>query len=118
MNDVINDRITAMIDALFPDGEGRVGRARVETALKSVAQVAFREGESGVLLSLLTVEDVAAQLGVNVQRVRAIAKVKHERFGIGWKVPGSRGTWLFLPREVELLRPGAPGRPRSARTDE
>jgi hypothetical protein len=55
---------------------------------------------------LLTAADVAAILGVSDRRVRALAK----RRNIGWQVPNTR-IWLFRPYEVELLKPGKPGRP-------
>jgi hypothetical protein len=107
---VIDERISGAVEALLPLGSGTATAHRLETVLRQVAQVAFREGESHALLSLLTVEDVAAQLGVTPQRVRAIARAR-QHLGIGWQVPGSK-TWLFRPHEVELLRPGSPGRPR------
>ena len=53
---------------------------------------------------LLTVEDVAEMFGITPRRVRAIARNRHARFGIGWQVPGTN-NWLFRPGEVELLRP-------------
>jgi hypothetical protein len=88
-----------------------MSETRLRTALSQVAQVAFSAGESYALLSLMTVDEVAAQLGVSVRRVRAIAKIKHEQFGIGYQVPNT-SQWLFRPSEVESLRPGKSGRPR------
>ncbi|HHW13514.1 MAG TPA: hypothetical protein GXX28_01100 [Firmicutes bacterium] len=113
---VINDRISGAVEALLPHGTGTVTAHRLEKVLRDVAEVAFREGESYALLSLLTVDDVARELGVTPARVRALAKARHDRFGIGWQVPGSR-TWLFRPEEIELLRPGRPGRPWPSRED-
>jgi hypothetical protein len=110
---IIDDRINDLVDTLLPNGAGTLTSHRLQYALSTVAQVAFSQGESYALLSLLTVEDVAARLGVTPQRVRAIAKARHH-LGIGWQVPGSR-TWLFRPQEVELLRPGRPGRPKAER---
>jgi hypothetical protein len=55
---------------------------------------------------LLTASEVAALLGVSDRRVRALAT----RRNVGWQVPNTR-IWLFRPDEVELLRPGKPGRP-------
>lgn len=60
---------------------------------------------------LLTTREVAKLLGISVRRVQALARERHARLGIGWQVPGTR-TWLFRPEEVELLRPGPPGRPK------
>lgn len=86
---------------------------RLRTALSQVAQVAFSAGESYALTSLMTVDEVAEQLGVSVRRVRAIAKIKHEQFGIGYQVPHT-SQWLFRPSEIESLRPGKSGRPRKS----
>ena len=90
-----------------------MSETRLRTALSQVAQVAFSAGESYALTSLLTADDVAAQFNVSVRRVRAIAKIKHEQFGIGWQVTGT-SQWLFRPSEIESLRPGKSGRPRKS----
>lgn len=55
-------------------------------------------------LNYLTTEDMASRLGVSVRRVRALAASRQ----VGWQA--SRGTWIFRPEDVELLRPGKPGR--------
>lgn len=108
---IVNKRIQNAMDAMFPHGVGRASHTAVHHWLDNVAQVAFREGESHALLSLLTVEDMAEMLGVTKRRVRAIAKNRHERFGIGWQVPGTC-QWLFRPEEIEQLRPDEKYRPR------
>jgi len=101
---IVNNRIDSAIDTMFPHGAGQAHHTRVRHWLEDVAQVAFREGGSYATRSLLTVEDVAAVLGVTPRRVRAIAKNLHEPFGIGWHVPGTN-QWLFRPEELETLRP-------------
>lgn len=108
---IVEREITNILEVTFPYGEGRTTRPQVEHALNVIAQKAFSQGESYALLSLLTVRDVAAQLHVSERRVRAIARERHERSGIGWQVPGT-STWLFRPEEVERLQPGTSGRPR------
>lgn len=102
--EVVKTRIETAMDAMFPYGAGRAPHAAVRHHLDSVAQVAFSEGGSYVLGSLLTVEDVAQILKVSTRRVRAIARNRHDRFGIGWQVPGTC-QWLFRPEEIEYLRP-------------
>ena len=108
-------RINNLVESLLPNGAGTISATRLQTALSQVAQVAFSAGSDYALMSLLTVDDVADQLGVSVRRVRAIAKIKHEQFGIGYQVPGTN-QWLFRPSEIESLRPGAVGRPRTQPT--
>ena len=103
--------INSQIESLLPHGAGNISETRLRHAMNIIGQRAFSSGESYALLSLLTVDDVAEQLGVSVRRVRAIAKIKHEQFGVGYKVPKTN-QWLFRPSEIESLRPGAVGRPR------
>ena len=52
----------------------------------------------------LTIEDIAKQFNITPRRARAIAKNRHERFGIGWQVPGTK-QWLFRPEELDQLKP-------------
>lgn len=96
--------IQQAMDAMFPHGAGQTTHQRVRHWLDQIAQVAFNAGESYALLSLLTVEDVAEQFGITPRRVRAIAKNRQDRFGIGWQVPGTN-QWLFRPEEVQHLVP-------------
>lgn len=101
---IVNHQIENAMEAMFPHGAGRAPHIAVQHWLEQVGQVAFREGGSYALLSLLTVEDVAREFGVTPRRVRALARNRHERFGIGWQVPGTN-QWLFRPEEIERLRP-------------
>jgi hypothetical protein len=107
-------KINQLIETILPNGAGTINEQRFRLALEQTAGTAFSAGESYALMSLMTVDDVAEQLGVSVRRIRAIAKIKHDRFGIGYQVPGT-SQWLFRPSEVELLRPGAIGRPRKTK---
>jgi len=108
---IYQQRIDSLTDSLLPNRGGSLSVARLRHALDQVAQVAFSAGQDYALLSLMTADEVAAQLGVSVRRVRAIAKIKHEQFGIGYQVPKT-SQWLFRPSEIEALRPGKSGRPR------
>lgn len=111
MDAMINRRIDDLIDSHLPNGVGTMTEIRLRSALQQVAQVAWQQAETNVLMNLLTIEQAAEMIGVSVRRMRAIAQARHERFGIGWKVPGTRGTWLFRPEEIEGLRPGPSGNP-------
>jgi antitoxin HicB len=59
--------------------------------------------------ALLTAQDVASRLGVTRRRVSALAV----RRGVGRVIGGAR---LFVEADVEALRPGSPGRPRTRPT--
>jgi predicted RNase H-like HicB family nuclease len=58
------------------------------------------------LRTLLTAQDVAAKLGVSRRRVSALAV----RRGVGRVIGGAR---LFAATDIEALRPGPPGRPKT-----
>lgn len=102
--EIVNNQIDAFLDSLFPRGEGHISRHQVGHVVRQVATRAFSEGGNYALASLLTVEDVAERFGVTPRRVRALARNRHERFGIGWQVPGTN-QWLFRPEELEKLQP-------------
>ncbi len=106
-------KIDQMVDQFLPNGAGSINTVRFRHALSQIALIAFSAGESYALLSLMTVEDMARELNISARRIRAIAKVRHERFGVGYQVPGT-SQWLFRPAEIESLRPWAEGRPRKS----
>jgi hypothetical protein len=62
-------------------------------------------GQGYALENLLTIEDIAEQFQISKRRAREIATSRHARFGIGRKIPGKRGQWLFLPDDFEILAP-------------
>lgn len=101
---IVDNQIDQGIAALVPNGAGPVTDRRLRREMDQVAQVAFREGEHYALSNLLTVEEVAERLNVTPRRVRAIARNRHQRFGLGWQVPGTC-QWLFRPEELEHLAP-------------
>jgi len=103
-SEIVHLAIEKAMSALFPHGAGQASHLRVRNALDTVAQTAYREGETNALMNLLTIEEAAERCGVSTRRMRAIAKNRYERFGIGWQVPGTR-QWLFCPGEIDLLRP-------------
>lgn len=108
---VVESQIQKTIETHLPSGAGTMTEAKLRQALEAVAKTAWREAESQVLTSLLTVEDLAEKFGISERRMRIIAVDRHRRFGVGWKTPGRWGAWLFLPSEIEILRPGPPGNP-------
>ena len=58
----------------------------------------------------LTTNQVAAELGVTPQRVRALirsGRLKAKTIG-----EGNRATYLILPADLEAVRDRKPGRPR------
>lgn len=109
---IVERQIADSVDSVMPHGGGTtISEERLRAILKRIAQVAFGQGEIYALLSLMTAQDVADVLGISPRRVRARARVLHERFAIGWQVPGTN-AWLFRPEEIESLRPGPSGRPK------
>ncbi len=94
-------------------GEGRPSPTRLRHALSVLAQRVESATRSHTLLGLRTVDDLAAEFGVSAQRIRALAKHRHERFGVGMKLGKS---WLWSAEEVEAMRPDLTRRPRSGPT--
>lgn len=105
---------TAM-DNMFGNREAvTISRMRVEKILADLAHEVVVSARDGVLMSLQTVNDVAALYGITPQRVRAIAqRLRRSGHPIGWPVQGT-SQWLFLPGEVGRLKPGPTGRPKKS----
>lgn len=104
LNNYVNDRIENAVEQLTPGGVIRpVSPERLRTVLTQLAVYVRDDTANNVLLSLLTVQDIAEELGVSVRRVKAMARHRHERFGVGWQVPGTN-QWLFRPDEVDVFR--------------
>lgn len=107
LQELIERETSTVIDTVMEGLPARtVTEARLRAILTPAMQRVSRDGENYALTSLMTVEDVAAILGISARRVRAIAKNRHERFGTGWQVPGTT-QWLFRPSEIDLLQPDA-----------
>jgi len=108
MGDLMEGAIAKALEALLGDMlGGTVTRQRADHVMRTLAQRVATDTRNEALLSLLSTDDMASQLGVSVRRVRALARAR----GAGWQV--SRGTWVFVPEDVERMRPGPPGRPAS-----
>jgi hypothetical protein len=104
MNEIITRHINQALDALFPYGEGRVGRGRVEHQINQVAQRAYTVGRSDALIGLMTAKDVAEHFRITPRRARALIANRHERFGIGMRIGAS---WLIHRDELDSLEPNA-----------
>lgn len=112
---VVQHEIEKALAALFPHGDGTATAPRVQHVLETVARQAYQHGQNAALMSLLTIDDALAQVNAWLQekgvdpitkrRLVAIARNRHERFGIGWKPKGKTNLWLFRPEEIERLRP-------------
>lgn len=104
MNEMIERHIQQAIDALFPHGEGRTTRNRVEHQLQQIATRAYTIGRSDALLGLMTVQDVAEHFNITPRRARALISNRHDRFGVGMRFGAS---WLIHRDELSSLEPDA-----------
>jgi len=104
-----HQKIQNMIDSLLPFGAGPITDHRLRFALEQVAQTAFSAGKSYGLMNLLTADEAAVELDVSPRRMRAIIKLRHERFGTGRQ---AGKVWLIHRDELDALRPGPEGWPR------
>lgn len=109
-NEIVTQKIADTLDAFLPHGAGTMTALRLQTALAGVAHVAYREGKHDALMGLKTAEQLAEEFSVSPRRMRAIIVAQHDRWATGMKI-GS--TWVVSADEIESVRPGPIGRPRS-----
>ena len=114
-NERINYEIETALDALLQGKPGgTVTRQRLFSVLKRMAQRIASDARNDTLMSLKTSAEVAELYQCSKQAINARAKRLKTRFGdFGWQV--SSGMWIFVPEEVEQLKPGPPGRPPNER---
>lgn len=96
---------------------------RLRHALDQIAQTAFSAGQSYALTSLMDIDATLHEVNrrmvadgrkpISKRRLQAIARDKHDRFGVGYNFSGTN-AWLFRPSEIDSLIPGHPGRPRKS----
>lgn len=109
--------IDNLMASLFPDGPGKVDEAMLRAAIEQAMEIA----EAHTLGSLLDTEQAlvavnqrlekAGRPAISRRRLQAIARVQHDRHGVGYNVTGTN-AWLFRPSEIDSLVPGMAGRPR------
>ena len=100
-----NLHIAQAIDELLNGlGSGLVTEHRLRTVLERMAQRVAVDATTDGLMTLRTADELADELGVSPRRMRAIIRNRHDRFGVGWQVPGTN-QWLVRPSEIENLRP-------------
>jgi|GEM_PF-1618277 hypothetical protein len=115
---LIDSEVQKLIDTVMPNGGGAtLTEHRLRYVLEKISKISFETGHSYALLSLMTSDQVALEIGVSLRRMQAIAKNRHERFGVGFQVPG-KNPWLFTPEEIDLLRPGKSGKRAKVKNDE
>lgn len=114
-------RIDSLIQSLLPHGAGPLTDHRLRHELEQVAQIAFTAGQDYALTSLMDRDEAMNAVNqrliadgrapISKRRFQAIAREKHDRFGVGYNVTGTN-AWLFRPSEIDSLMPGDVGRPR------
>ena len=105
LTELLNTHIAQAIDTLTNGlGSGLVAEHRLRTVLERMAHRVAVDAGNDALMTLRTADELADELGVSPRRMRAIIRNRHERFGVGWQVPGTN-QWLVRPSEVESLRP-------------
>jgi hypothetical protein len=102
---LIEKQIQKAIKTMFDDLDRQPDRRDVQYYFERATKSAFQMGQSYALENLLTIEDIAKQFQITKRRAREVAKSRHARFGIGRKIPGKRGQWLFLPGDLDILAP-------------
>lgn len=118
---IYKSEIESQVNFLLPYGTGPITDHRLRQAMNIIAKRAFQQGESYALLSLMDIEQTLFLVNqrltadgrkpISKRRLQAIAREKHDRFGVGYQMTGTK-SWLFRPMEIESLIPGEVGRPR------
>lgn len=116
-------KIETMVNSLLPNGAGTMTDHRLRHALEQVAQTAFSAGESYALTSIMDIDATLHEVNrrmvadgrkpISKRRLQAIARDKHDRWGVGYNITGTN-AWLFRPGEIDSLMPGPSGRPRKS----
>jgi len=108
VDQLIQNEVERWTEALL---QGHVARTITQTSaahvLGNLAQQLRQIMQSEYALSLMTTDEVAAQLRISSRRVRALAVSRQ----IGWQA--GRGVWVFRAEDVEAMRVRIPGRPRA-----
>lgn len=111
------NEIERSLDNLFgAEGVKTLSRQRVANEFERLAHNVETVTRDGVLMSLKSSGDVAELYSVSRQSIATRAsRLRAQRGSFGWEV--GRGVWVFLPDEVEELRPGKTGRPSARPID-
>lgn len=113
-NDLDQAVAAAVAEAAETIGGGPPPPTRLHHALTVLAQRVEAAARDYELSNLRTVDDLAAEFGVSVQRIRALAAARHAQFGVGMKFGRS---WLWSVSEIDAMRPAlTAGRPRKQPT--
>jgi len=80
--------------------------------LTRLAFQAFQHGQHVALLGLMDSRQAAAELGISVRRVQALAKARN----LGWRTTNGRDV-IFRPEDVENMRTRVAGRPPRGHND-
>lgn len=104
MPDTLRDdcerRLTALIES------GHVNDRTIGLTIAHAAMAGYQQGRVDALAELLTTQQVADTLGIDVSRVRALARQRQ----VGWLIGVDR---LYRPEDVDALRERRPaGRPK------
>jgi hypothetical protein len=112
-------QIDDLMASLFPDWPGTINEVTLRAAIEQAMEIA----EAHTLASLLDIEQALAAVNqrllnagrpaISRRRLQAIARVQHDRYGVGYNATGAN-AWLFRPSEIEKLVPGKAGRPRKS----
>lgn len=89
-------------------GEGQI--KIVKSELERIARLSFAAGQSQSLSSLITTNDLQTKFGITKRRANAVAKNRHEKYGIGFHFSGNN-QWYFNESDLPLLQPDM-NRPR------
>ena len=113
--EIVSDKIEEIVEATF-SGEGEVLMKKdyLRDLLQKAAVEAFAQGGDYEMDNIITAQDIADLYGVSLRRGQAIARLRHDKYGIGSQV-STRNVWIFREKDKPLLAPGLPHRPKKIR---
>jgi hypothetical protein len=100
----VNREILHALDKLLPQyaPTGLVSRHLLQQQLQVVSERVQAAARDYYLESLRTVEDVADELGVSAECLRALARHRHSHYGLGRNFGDTGGG---TPDEGDVVRP-------------
>ena len=101
---MVSREIQHALNELLPlhTSTGFVSRDLLQKQLQELCEHMEAAARDYDLDSLRTVDDVADELGVSVEHLRALARQRHSNYGMGRQFGE---TWVWTPDEVDILRP-------------
>jgi hypothetical protein len=101
---MVSSEIRLALNELLPKQTqvGRISRDNLQRQLQVVSERVESAARAYYLDSLVTVDEVACELGVSAEHLCELARVRYAHYGIGRKFGD---TWVWTQDEVDVILP-------------